>query len=171
MNPLYVLVAACLSGPGPDPSMSMAEAQVATAAQANEPAERLLQQAHNLATTPRTWRQAARLYERSAGLRSDDDPGRFSAYSMAGHVYAHADALDAAQRAFEKAAESAARIGALTDAADAYLDAAHVAARRSDLATARTLVRKGAMLARSPHLNSVERAAILSRIGELPSAG
>lgn len=171
MNPMYVLVAACLSGPGADPSVSMVEAQIAMAAQANEPAERLLQQAHDLATAPRTWRQAARLYERSAELRSDDDPARFTAYSMAGHVYSHAGVLDAAQRAFEKAAESAARIGALTNAADAYLDAAHIAALRSDLATARILVRKGAMLARSPHLNSVERAAILSRVGELPSAG
>jgi hypothetical protein len=130
----------------------------------NPDAERLRAEAHQLFNDPRSWRRAARLLERSADLRSIEDPVRSDDYRLAGRLYAHVGSLGAAQRAFERAAMSAQQIGAVAQAAGAYLDAAHVAVRRGDGRAAGSFIERGDLLSLSPHLNTAERRAIRNRI-------
>ena len=162
MNPLFLMLALVTAAPATsDPVTGPGEAVVE---EVNEAAERLRAEAFRLFEDRGSWAQAARLLERSGDLRSEGDPARIQAFLVAGRIYTHTGSAMAAQRSFEKAAYSAARIGAITEAAGAYLDAALVAAQREDRAKARQLVENAALLAMSPHLEAVEAQAILRRI-------
>jgi hypothetical protein len=165
MNVVFLLMSIGLGGFA-DPGLvaTPLEGPVPVATTVNPDADRVRAKAYELFNSPRSWGRAARLLERSAGLRSMEDPARSDDYRMAGRVYAHVGALDASQRAFERAAMSAQQIGAVAQAAGAYLDAAHVAARRGDGKAAEAFVQRGDMLSLSPHLDAAERSAIRSRI-------
>jgi tetratricopeptide (TPR) repeat protein len=171
MNTLVLLVALGLPASTPWQSTPALETAAAVTAEANESADRLAEQAYALFGDRRSWHRAARLLERSAELRSADDPARAEAYRTAGRVYSHAGRLGPAQRAFEKAAAAAAQTGAVAKAAGSYIDAAHIAARRDDGAGARALIDRSALLATSPHLTSAERTSILRRLPSRALAG
>jgi hypothetical protein len=130
----------------------------------NAAADRLRAEAHGLFHDRRSWGRAARLLDRAAGMRAATDPGRSADYRLAGRLYAHLGALDASERAFVRAAESAHQLGAIADAAGAYLDAAHVAAHRGDRRAARAFVQQVELLSLSPHLDAAERDAIRRRV-------
>lgn len=149
--------AAAQSGPSFDLDLAMAPESEATA-------DQLQAEAYALFEDREKWGRAARLLERSAELREDHDPARAKAYLLAAHVYAHSNALDASQRAFQKSAASAEKIGAIVDAALAYADAADIALRRGDAKAANAHLRTATLLSGSPHLDQGERSAIVKRL-------
>jgi hypothetical protein len=165
MNAVFLLILMGLGGcAGPGLVATPLDGPVPVTNAVNPEADRLRAQAYELFNDPSSWRRAARLLERSADLRSTGDPVRSDDYRLAGRLYAHTGALNASQRAFERAAMSAQQIGAVAQAAGAYLDAAHVAVRRGDGKAAGSLVERGNLLSLSPHLDAAERRAIQRRI-------
>jgi hypothetical protein len=165
MNVVFLLIAMGLGGSvGPGLVAAPLEGPVPVTTAVNPEADRLRAEAYEMFNDPRSWRRAARLLDRSAGLRSVEDPARWEDYRMAGRLYAHVGALNASQRAFERAAASAHQVGAVAQAAGAYLDAAHVAVRRGDDKAAWALLQRGDLLSLSPHLDATERSAIRKRI-------
>lgn len=165
MNAVFLLFSIGMGGGAGPGVVEMPVEDTATVSETtNAAAERLRAEAYGLFDERRSWRRAARLLERAAGLRAADDPGRSEDYRMAGRLYGHVGALAASERAFVHAAESAHRVGAIVDAAGAYLDAAHAAARRADRRAALAFVQQVDLLSLSPHLTAAERDAIRNRI-------
>lgn len=156
--------AAAQSGPSLELDLAMPLASEATA-------DRLQAEAYALFEDREKWGRAARLLERSAQLREDHDPARAKTYLLAARVYAHSNALDASQRAFEKSAASAEKIGAIVDAALAYADAADIALRRGDAEAANAHIRTSILLSGSPHLDQGERRVIVERLPRETHAG
>lgn len=134
-------------------------------------ADRLAEQAYRLFSERRSWGKAARMLERSAGMRDASDPKRADALLEAARVYAHVGAHGDARRAFEGAAAAAAERGAVAVAAHALLDAAIVAAISGDGAAAAKLLQKAGLLADSPHLAAADRNGILRRVAPEPARG
>jgi hypothetical protein len=165
MNVVFLLISIGLGGyAGPGLVATSLDCPVPVTTTMNPDADRLRAEAHELFNDPRSWRRAARLLERSANLRSVEDPARSDDYRVAGRLYGYAGDLNASQRAFERAAMSAQQLGAVAQAAGAYLDAAHVAVRRGDGKAAGSLIQRGDLLSLSPHLDAAERRAIRNRI-------
>ncbi|MBW3552288.1 MAG: hypothetical protein KY466_02190 [Gemmatimonadetes bacterium] len=127
-------------------------------------ADRLAEEAYRLFADRRSWGKAARMLERSAGMRDAADPERAEAFREAGRVYAHVGAQADARRALEAAAAAAFDRGAVVVAAHSLLDAAIVAARAGDRDAAAKLLRKASLLADSPHIDMGDRAGILERV-------
>ena len=164
MNAITLLVTLAMVGAADVQADLPLDPDPTVVAAANGPADSLLEEAYSLFTDRRSWPKAARLLKKSAELRTADDPARALAFRNAGRIFVYVGDYSSAQRALEAAGDAAAERGAVAEAADAYLDAAHVAVLRRDDAGARQLIRRGALLARSPHLTSQERGAILGRI-------
>ncbi len=135
------------------------------------PADELMLQANGLFDQPEAWPRLARLFERSAELRDADDPKAAAAYRAAGRIQVHLRDLTSAERNFEAAAEAAIQIGAVAEAAGAYLDAAQVAIFRKDLQAAREYVRKGELLIGSPHLSTAMRESLARRVPPAAALG
>ena len=142
-----------------------------TVAGAPDEADRLAEQAYRLFSERPSWGKAARMLERSAGMRDAADPKRADALLEAARIYAHVGAHRDARRAFERAAAAAAERGAVVVAAHALLDAAIVAASVGDRDGAAKLVHKATLLADSPHLATSDRNAILRRMAPEPARG
>ena len=142
-----------------------------TVAGAPDEADRLAEQAYRLFSDRRSWGKAARILERSAGMRDASDPKRADALLEAARIYAHVGAHRDARRAFEYAAAAAAERGAVVVAAHALIDAAIVAATAGDRDGAAKLVQKAALLADSPHLAAADRNSILRRTAPEPARG
>jgi tetratricopeptide (TPR) repeat protein len=132
--------------------------------EAPDPADRIAADAYKLFANRRAWPRAARLLERSATMRSPEDPERAAAFVAAGRVYTAIGAPAEARRVFEAGADAAAARGAIVEAAHAYLDAAIAAALAGDRTRASSLLDRGALLASSPHLAVQEKDAIMRRI-------
>ena len=128
-------------------------------------ADRLDSLAEALHSTPRQWREAARLHERAAGLRSAADPRGVAGFRMAAHLYRAAGDLGRARSAMERAGELAASRGDVVTAANTYVDAGLLALenRRDDQVDA--MARKAEAMAYSPLLSELQRATIMNRVG------
>lgn len=142
-----------------------------TVAEAPDEADRLAEQAYRLFSERRSWGKAARMLERSAGMRDASDPERAEVLLEAARVYAHVGAHRDARRAFEGAAAAAAERGAVVVAAHALLDAAIVAAGAGDGEAAAKLLQKATLLADSPHLAASDRKGIVRRLAPEPARG
>lgn len=149
---------------GGDPAHHATEPAHRAVLEAPDPADRIAADAYKLFANPRSWPRAARLLERSATMRSAEDPERAAAYVAAGRVYTAIGSPAEARRAFEAGARAAAARGAIVEAAHAYLDAAIAAALSGDRSGASELLDQGALLASSPHLGAQEKDAIMRRI-------
>jgi hypothetical protein len=130
----------------------------------NARADTLESWANTLYNTPRGYKTAARLYERAAALRGDD-PRAVQSWRMASWLYSHAGDLGSARVAMERAAERAAGVGDVEQAANSYVDAVLIALtdHRGDRVTG--LLRRTRALLGSPVLPADSRAAVLRRIG------
>jgi hypothetical protein len=116
------------------------------------------------------WRDAARLYRRSAALRAPDDPQGFKCLTDAAALaYATKDRSGARQDMADAAAQALAR-GDLRASALAYLDAAWIAQEQNDSRQVWELGHRAEMLAASPLLGVSDRTAILQRISRAPAA-
>ena len=125
-------------------------------------ARELREQAESYFATPSRWAYAADLLRESAEHLDEASPEQYQTLVTAARVFGQAGKLNSARKTFEEAAQSALARGALVEAAQAYVDAAHVAARQGKARLAVELTSRARLLADSPHLSSADRNAILS---------
>lgn len=130
-------------------------------------AEAMEASAEALADRVGEYGRAARLYREAAALRTED-PLAARSYLMAGRLAYYDGHYGDAVRDLTRAAETALSFGQVSDAAQAFLDAAWVAHRDGAHDRALSLAKRGERLASSPLLARAERADILSRIAESP---
>ena len=172
---VIALFALTLVAPRPADALQAPRPSVRTVAHtiagAPDQADRLAEQAYRLFSERRSWGKAARLLERSAGMRDASDPERADALLEAARVYSHVGAHGDARRAFEGAAAAAGERGAVVVAAHALLDAAIVTAIGGDSEAAAKLLQKARLLADSPHLAAADRDSILKRLAPEPARG
>jgi hypothetical protein len=126
---------------------------------------------HEVAVGLRTagrWRDAARLYRRSAEFRAAEDPlGSQCLTTAAALAYAAGD-RSGARTDMAKAAERSLARGDLRAAALAYLDAAWIAQEQEKPDQVWELGHRAEILAASPLLSESDRGAILQRIERAP---
>jgi hypothetical protein len=116
------------------------------------------------------WRDAARLYRRSAEFRAAEDPrGSKCLTEAAALAYAAGD-RSAARTDLAHAAERALARGDLRAAALAYLDAAWIAQEQKKPRQVYEFGHRAEILAASPLLSESDRGAILQRIERAPLA-
>lgn len=127
-------------------------------------AAQLRQEAEALYSQPKQWKKAVRLLEESASLREPSDPQGFECLQYAGRIRVALGDMRGARQTLEKAADLALARGAVDDAAHAYIDAAHTAAKLHDREGARALVDKATLLAESPLLTDTQRRFLHSRL-------
>jgi hypothetical protein len=132
-------------------------------------ADSLHEVAGTLATAGR-WRDAARLYRRSAEFRAADDPlGSRCLSEAAALAYAAGD-RSGARTDMVHAADRALARGDLREAALAYLDAAWIAQEQEKPNKVWEFGHRAEILAASPLLSESDRGAILQRIERAPVA-
>jgi tetratricopeptide (TPR) repeat protein len=152
---------------GASPTMAMQDARIAMAAPEPpvvERADELRAEAEALFPQPKRWSKAMRLLEESASLRAASDPAAYDCLVLAGRLaYAIGDNPGALQN-LRKAAEHALARGAVMDAANAYIDAAHVAKAARNVGLAEELVERAQLLTMSPLLSDRDRAVIDHRL-------
>lgn len=144
-----------------------AQTQYAMAAPPEPVAERadeLRAEAESLFSQPKRWEKAMRLMRESAELRTADDPEAFTCLMYAGQLGVAVGEYDAAYAALHAAAEHALARGALRDAASAYIDAAHAARLKQDVAAAKEMIERASLLATSPLLSASDRASLQYRL-------
>ncbi len=125
-------------------------------------ADELVQRAQALQSDPAAYAAAASLYQASAALRSPGDARAVEALLMAGHLYNYAGEWPRALAAMEAGAARALKDGDPLTAANAYADAAYIAAERHDVRTVE-LAQKVMKIA--DHWIPEDRDEILSRLG------
>jgi hypothetical protein len=130
-------------------------------------ADSLHDAAVQVATSGR-WRDAARLYRRSAEFRAAEDPLGFQCLTDAAALAYAAGDRSAARRDMTRAAEHALVRGDLKAAALAYLDAAWIAQEQKKPRQVWELGHRAEILAESPLLSESDRGAILQRIERVP---
>ncbi|HEX6435457.1 MAG TPA: hypothetical protein VFZ87_14505 [Gemmatimonadales bacterium] len=116
------------------------------------------------------WRDAARVYRRSAEFRAADDSlGSQCLTEAAALAYAAGD-RSAARSDLANAAERSLARGDLRAAALAYLDAAWIAQEQEKPGKVWEFGHRAEILAASPLLSQSDRSAILQRIERAPVA-
>jgi hypothetical protein len=127
-------------------------------------AKLLRARAEALFEQPKSWGKAAKLLEESAALRAADDAEAYDCLVSAARIRAALGDNAASERNFRQAAEHALARGAVMDAAQGYVFAAHAAKRDGDVQSATELVEKARLLTNSPLLGATERATVLELI-------
>jgi hypothetical protein len=162
------LAAATLSVAVAVPAAARAQSTLApitvTASQAAE-ANALDERALRFYGTPKKWRKAAWMHEQAAELRALSDPKAYRSWVMAAHIYYAARANGLAYEAMAKAAERAAALGDVVNAANAYVDAGLMAAEAGRGEEIPEIARRAVALSNSPMLSDEQRASIVKRIG------
>lgn len=110
------------------------------------------------------WSKAARLYEQSAGLRTDGDHLGATSYELAGRAYFFNDKPGRASRMWEEAGNRALIVGDVIGAARNYLHAAVAADEKGTRARAADLGWKAYRLTESDLISSQERDLIRSHL-------
>jgi tetratricopeptide (TPR) repeat protein len=127
-------------------------------------AAQLRQQAEELFSQPKQWKKAVRLLEESASLREASDPEAYECLIYAGRIRAAMGDPSGARESLEKAGEHAMARGALVEAANAFIDAAHAAVALKDARGAQDLVDRARLLADSPLLSLEQRSGLKARL-------
>ncbi|MHB1168601.1 MAG: hypothetical protein ACYC28_04895 [Longimicrobiales bacterium] len=127
-------------------------------------AERLQEQAEALFEKPKQWKKAQRLLVESAELRDASDVEGYTCYMLAGRLAAALGDNEEARESLEEAGEHALARGAVVDAASAFIDAAHAAARSGDAVATKELMERAKLLANSPLISPEERSALEHRL-------
>jgi hypothetical protein len=116
------------------------------------------------------YRDAARLYRRSAEFRAAEDPVGVRCLTEAAALAYAAGDHSAARQDMARAAEQALTQGDLKAAALAYLDAAWIAQEQQKPNQVWELGHRAEILAASPLLSESDRDTILRRIDRTPDA-
>jgi hypothetical protein len=140
------------------------DVDVAVPSPDTEKAQQLQEQAEALFSQPKQWKKAVRLLEQSADLRGADDAGAYDCLLYAGRIRAAIGDFGGARSSLEKAAEHAMARGAIIDAANAYIDAAHAAVAGKDARGAQQLVDRAALLTDSPMLSAQQKTVLKARL-------
>ncbi len=140
---------------------AVAAAAIPVAARAQS-ADELVQRAQALQNEPAAFTAAAKLYESSSALRSAGDARAVEALAMAGRLYAYAGDNPHARAAFETAGSRALKDGDALTAADAYTDAAYIAAAQHDIKAVELAQR---VIKIADYWVPEDRDAILARLG------
>jgi tetratricopeptide (TPR) repeat protein len=114
------------------------------------------------------YRDAARLYRRSADFRPVEDSLGFRCLTEAAALAYAAGDRSGARTDMARAAERALARGDVRAAAHAYLDAAWIAQEQKQPRRVWELGHRAEMLAASPLLGEADRGAILQRIERVP---
>lgn len=130
----------------------------------SEKAEQLQRDAEALYSQPKQWKRAVRMLEQSAALRNANDPDAYHCLLYAGRIKAAIGDMSGARVNLEKAAAHALARGAIADAAQAYIDAAHAAVALRDARGAQDLVGRATLLVDSPLLTVSQRELLKSRL-------
>jgi hypothetical protein len=160
-----VVAMAALALPG------QASAQASSAVDARdarvERAEQLEQEARMYVDGPiMNVGEAAKRFRRAAALRAEDDRQALTTLRMAALMaYYHGD-LRRSRSASVELARRAKRLGEVDVAANAFLDAAVLAAEQQDGEAAHAYLRSATLLAGSPQLTTPQRQFLASRLGE-----
>ncbi|HEX6306541.1 MAG TPA: hypothetical protein VFZ69_00060 [Longimicrobiales bacterium] len=164
---LVAAAAAVLGGAAPAAAVQVGEiAALVPATPPTDPdrAAALRREAQELFSQPKQWKKAVRLLEQSASLRAANDAAAYDCLMYAGRIRAALGDMRNARVDFEKAAAHALARGAVVDAANAYIDAAHTAVALKDGAGARELVDSASLLAASPLLTEMDRNRLRARL-------
>ena len=116
------------------------------------------------------WRDAARVYRRSAEFRAAEDPLGFQCLKQAAALAYAAGDRSGARTDMARAADRALARGDLREAANAYLDAAWIAQEQEKPNQVWEFGHRAEILAASPLLSEWDRGAILQRIDRAPLA-
>ena len=122
--------------------------------------------AYEQADDSRRWGKAARLRERAAALRPAADPGGFTSLRAAAFSRHALGQRVAAGYLMERAGDQAMARGDVFNAADAYVDAAYIAAELRDPERVREFVGKGTLLMGSPLLSPPQRESLRGRVAQ-----
>ena len=116
--------------------------------------------------TPKRYGDAAKLYVRAAEIRVAGDPQRIMDLMMASRMSYYDGSTTRAWEIMERAAEEALAAGDVVNAAHAFVDASFLAKEAGANTRVIELARRAQLLTSSPLLETAQREAILSRIGE-----
>ena len=170
-----MMAAGLLLGPGPGQAQESGtivisdlpieeQLRIRTETEARQPeAGELLREARK-AEEAGDWSKAARLYERSAGLRADGDHLGAMSFEMAGRAYFFSDRTGRASRMWEEAAGRSLIVGDVIGAARNYMYAAVAVQEKGKTFRATELGWKAYRLSQSEFISDQERNLIRSHI-------
>lgn len=154
--------------------LAVAAAPVAASAQQKLPpvrvtasvehADGLMLRAESLSTKLTHFKQAADLFEQSAEIRMAADPRAVTCLRSAAMLRYNTGNKRKGLGLMEKAADRAIRLGDVISAANAYIDAAVIAAELRQGDRARELGERAVLLAKSPLLSDDQRGALEYRM-------
>jgi hypothetical protein len=126
--------------------------------------EDLEREAEKLFETPKKYGQAVKLFVRAADMRDPGDPVRVSNLVMASRLSFYAGKNTRATQLMQRAADEALAAGDVVRAANAYIDASHLALEDGNVELIPELVKKAQLLTASPLIAATDRKAILARL-------
>lgn len=129
---------------------------------------KLHQKAVALYSQPEFAAEAARLHVQEAKLRSNGDPEAVENLMMAARLYGYAKLPRDARSTMEQAAERALKLGDVSTAAQAFLQAAFFAVDEKNADQTIRLAKKTMWVTKSPLLSAEQREAVRSRIKATP---
>ncbi len=144
-----------------------AQTELAMAARVGGPIEKaveLEQKAQALYNQPDRYADAARLHVRAAELRPVGDPMHIRDLAMAGRLFFYAGKKAEALDAMESGATAALSAGDILSAANAFVDASHLAAAVGRMQDAARLSERAKLLTNSPLLSAADRSYITRRL-------
>jgi hypothetical protein len=147
--------------------LSPVEIRVARSASENARADSLEAKARAMYSTPRWYREAARLHRRAALIRGSD-PRSVASFRSAAWLYSVAGSNGIARTMMEQAAERATAVGDVEGAANSYIDAAFLAIASSREDQLPVLLSRTRAVLSSPLLTEDRRRSILQRVGGSP---
>ena len=117
----------------------------------------------------RRWSEAASLFREASRLRPANDPVGLMNLRTAGAIYGTMGELTRARRTMLELADRATEFGEVATAANALIDAAHVAVKLRDLQAVRGYYERAQRLALSSHLTDAEQQLLTSRLEQSPT--
>lgn len=162
MSTAFVVLVLATSG-----APAAAQTQLAMSTRSSGPiekAEELERQAEALYTQPDRYADAARLHMRAVELRPVGDPERIRGLAMAGRLFFYAGKVEDALGAMEQGATAALSAGDVLNAANAFVDASHLAGQLGRVQDAERLNERARLLTNSPLLSETDRRHIAGRL-------
>lgn len=134
-----------------------------------ERAVRLEREANDLLVNLRDLGGAARRLRKAASLRPASDPIALTDLSTSARVSYYRKDLSQARSTMREAAERALAMGDVMQAADFFVDIAHLSVALKDGLAAKSALERARLLSASPLLSAVQQARLAARISPAPT--
>jgi hypothetical protein len=157
------VLAAVLAPMVADAQQPLTPVEIAEAQSENARADALDALAQTMYSTPRKFREAARLHQRAAIIRGEH-PTAAESYRSAAWAFAASGNGGLATQMMVKAADVAARTGRIEQAANSYVDAALLAVEDKRVDRVPTMLARVHTVLSAPLVPEATRAKILERI-------